>query len=121
MNVRKLLVCFCLLSGVASANEYGVMKQMTESREFDNLREAYRNCVVKRGELYVKVASIDSAIAHAPISCKRELFGIRQFLLSGAFKVEVIDQLMQSVEEGVEIDLVNTVYDYELKRRGIKQ
>ena len=35
--------------------------------------------------------------------------------------VDVVDQLMDSVREGVEIDLVNSVYDEVLKQKGIKQ
>lgn len=103
------------------AQEYSGVKKATESKEYEDLKRKYRDCVVANGVLYVKVAPIDSAINHAQISCKRELLSIRQFLLSGAFKVEVIDQLIGSVREGTEIDLVNSVYDEVLKRKGIKR
>lgn len=120
------LALFCsaitLMAGVnvATANEYSAIKKVSESKELETLRDNYRECVLAKATLYIKVNSIDSAIAHAPIACKRELLSVRQFLLSGAFKVEVIDQLMDSVREGVEIDLVNHVYAEVLKKRGIK-
>ena len=100
---------------------YRPSKKVSESKELGSLRDNYRACVVAKAKLYLKVNSIDSTIAHAPIACKRELLSIRQFLLSGAFKVDVVDQLMDSVREGVEIDLVNSVYDEVLKQKGIKQ
>ncbi|GGF79557.1 hypothetical protein GCM10011338_34880 [Alteromonas lipolytica] len=105
---------------VASANEFSAIKKVSESKELETLRDSYRACVVKKASLYLKVNDIDSTIAHAPLACKRELLSIRQFLLSGAFKVEVVDQLMESVREGIEIDLVNHVYTEALKQKGIK-
>lgn len=109
-----------LSSQAILANEYSAIKA-SESKELQTLRGKYRDCVVEKGTLYLKVNSIDSAIAHAPIACKRELLGVRQFLLSGAFKVEVVDQLTESVREGVEIDLVNHLYEEVLKQKGIKR
>lgn len=123
-KMRMLTSCswlvILLASQYAVANEYSAIKA-SESKELQNLRAKYRDCVVEKGTLYLKVNSIDSALAHAPIACKRELLGVRQFLLSGAFKVEVVDQLTESVREGVEIDLVNHLYDEVLKQKGIKR
>ena len=116
-----LLGMLCVSSASTSANELSAIKKVSESKELGTLRDNYRACVVAKAKLYLKVNSIDSTIAHAPIACKRELLSIRQFLLSGAFKVDVVDQLMDSVREGVEIDLVNSVYDEVLKQKGIKQ
>ncbi|TPV58307.1 hypothetical protein FJ444_09680 [Aestuariibacter sp. GS-14] len=116
-------ICAGLLLVTASgaiANELSAIKKVSESKELGTLRDNYRACVVAKAKLYLKVNSIDSTIVHAPIACKRELLSIRQFLLSGAFKVDVVDQLMDSVREGVEIDLVNSVYDEVLKKKGIQ-
>ena len=104
----------------AVANEYSAIKKVSESKELESLRDKYRACVLDKGSLYLQVNDINSAIAHAPIGCKRELLSVRQFLLSGAFKVEVVDQLMDSVREGVEIDLVNHLYAELLKEKGIQ-
>ncbi len=122
-GIAKVAVAAMLLAGssAAMANELSGIKKVSESKELGSLRDNYRACVVTKAKLYLKVNSIDSTIAHAPIACKRELLSIRQFLLSGAFKVDVVDQLIDSVREGVEIDLVNSVYDEVLKQRGIKQ
>ena len=116
-----LLGMLCVSSASTTANELSAIKKVSESKELGSLSDNYRACVVAKAKLYLKVNSIDSTIAHAPIACKRELLSIRQFLLSGAFKVDVVDQLMDSVREGVEIDLVNSVYDEVLKQKGIKQ
>ena len=121
---KLLLLCSAVtvFSGLnmAVANEYSAIKKVSESNELEGLRDKYRECVLAKGTLYLKVNDVNSAIAHAPIACKRELLSVRQFLLSGAFKVEVVDQLMDSVREGVEIDLVNHVYAEVLKQKGIK-
>lgn len=122
-GIAKAALTAMLLIGssTATANELSGIKKVSESKELGSLRDNYRACVVAKAKLYLKVNSIDSTIAHAPIACKRELLSIRQFLLSGAFKVDVVNQLIDSVREGVEIDLVNSVYDEVLKQRGIKQ
>lgn len=102
------------------ANEYSGIKKVSESKELQRMRDAYRECVINKATLYLKVNSIDSVISHAPIACKRELLSVRQFLLSGAFKVEVVNELVSSVNEGVEIDLVNHIYNVVLKQKGVK-
>lgn len=122
-RIYQLTGAFILIffSIAGSANELGSIKKATQSQEYDALREKYLQCVTSRGLDYMRVNSIDSAIAHAPIACKRELLSIRQFLLAGAFKVDVIDQLVMSVEQGAEIDLVNAVYNQVLTEKGIKR
>ena len=89
-----LLGMLCVSSASTTANELSAIKKVSESKELGSLRDNYRACVVAKAKLYLKVNSIDSTIAHAPIACKRELLSIRQFLLSGAFKVDVVDQLV---------------------------
>ncbi len=117
---RYSLACLAiaLCANQVHANELSAVKKATNSKEYESLKEAYRACVLTKGKQFILVNSIDSTIKHAPIACKRELLLVRQFLLSSAFKVDVIDQLMASVDEGVEIDLVNEVYGHVLKKRG---
>ena len=111
------LLCLTVQVGAQSlTNELSAVRLATESAEYDELKAVYRECVISKGKDFAKVSSVDSAIRYAPIACKREFLSIRQFLLSGAFRVDVIDELMDSVREGVEIDLVNTVYEEALKR-----
>lgn len=116
-----LLASALLLGPPATANELSAVRKATESDEYERLKGRYRECVLEKARQYRKVTSIESAIEHAPIACHREFLGIRQFLLSGAFKVEVIDQLMDSVAQGVQIDLINAVYDEALREKGILQ
>jgi hypothetical protein len=48
------------------------------------------------------------------------LLQTKKYLLASAFKLEVIDQLVSSIEEGINIDLANLLID-ELKRKtGVK-
>jgi hypothetical protein len=91
------------------------IKHATESAEYDKLKNTYRECVMRKGATFVSVSSVESAIKYAPLACKRELLSIKQFFLSGAFKMNIISQLIESVEQGVEIDLVNLVYAEKLK------
>lgn len=119
-NFQRFSILLLLLSMPAGANELSAVKKATQSKEYEALKVAYRDCVINKGTSFIQVNSIDSTIRHAPIACKRELLSIRQFLLSSAFKVDVIDQLMVSVAEGVEIDLVNEVYAHVLKKRGFR-
>lgn len=93
------------------------IKQATESQEYEKLKAAYRICVIEKGRRYATVSEVDSAIKYAPIACKRELLFIKQFLLAGAFQIEVINQLIRSVEDGVNIDLVIQVYDTKLNKQ----
>ena len=116
------LVAVCTLLAAVStslqANELGAIKRATESKEYDVLRESYKECVVTKGKAFLDVAPVAAVIEHVPIACERELLAVRQFLLAGAFKVEVIDQLIESVAQGVRIDLVNTVYEEALRKKG---
>lgn len=93
------------------------VKQATESQEYEKLKASYRLCVIEKGKRFATVSEVDSAIKYAPIACKRELLQMKQFLLAGAFQIEVINQLIRSVEEGVAIDLVIQVYDAKLNQQ----
>lgn len=119
--ILLLLAAFCLANFPVKGNELSGIKMATESGEYERLKDVYRQCMLTRGHDFLQVASIDSVIEHVPMACRRELLKVRQFLLSGAFKVEVIDQLIESVEEGAKIDLVNAVFNETLKRRGLKE
>ena len=112
------LAALAVMSSSLQANELGAIKRATESKEYDVLREAYKECVVTKGKAFLEVAPVAAVIEHVPIACERELLAVRQFLLAGAFKVEVIDQLIESVAQGVRIDLVNTVYEEALRKKG---
>lgn len=123
-TILALLVI--LFSGTKAAianeiNELSGVKRATDSGEYETLKNIYRECNITKGKLFMQVSTIEAAIQYAPKACARELLSIRQFLLSGAFKIEVIDQLVESVRIGVEIDLVNAVYNEALKKQGIKQ
>lgn len=119
ISVVLVLLPFSVFGYQVFGNELSSVKKATESEEYERLKEQYRECVIKKGKLFLNVSPVQHAIEHAPIACYREFLGVRQFLLSGAFKVEVIDQLMESVKQGVQIDLVNAVYDEALRKKGI--
>ena len=102
-NFNKLFtgLLFMFMSLHASAGLFGP----------DNFEE----CVLEKGIQFAKVSTPTEAITFAPIACKREILEIKQFFLNSAFKPDVITALIDSIKEGVEIDLVNVVYKERLK------
>ena len=98
-----------------NGQEFGQTKQLFSTPGFKKMKLEYKQCVLSKGEQYAKVSTPSEAIKFAPIACKRELLKIKQFFLNSAFKQTVITALIDSIKEGVEIDLVNIVYKERLK------
>ncbi|SFB98456.1 hypothetical protein [Pseudoalteromonas denitrificans] len=113
--MRLFLIFIVIFSNCAFANELSQAHKVTKTPEYIKMKKQYEKCVLRKGIEFVKVSSPSEAIQYAPIACKRELLTIKQFFLGSAFKTEVINALVQSVKEGVEIDLVNSVYKERLK------
>lgn len=107
-----LLPCLLLLA-TANANESG---QPLQSDELQQIKQTYERCVRQKGRLVIRHASLDESMRYAPLACRRELLAAKKFLLDSAFKVEVIDQLVASIEEGVRIDLANDLIAYLAKQ-----
>ncbi|MBL4940238.1 MAG: hypothetical protein JKY81_01095 [Colwellia sp.] len=108
------LLLFIITLPIFSA-EISHVKQLFNTPIFDKMKLKYKQCVLVQGAQFAKVSTPQEAIKFAPIACKRELLAIKKFFLNSAFKQSVIQGLITSIKEGVEIDLVKTVYNERLK------
>jgi len=115
MKILFFTTLFIFISPLVSGQEFGYSNKFFNTPGFDKMKLKYEKCVLKKGTLFAKVSTPSEAIKFAPVACKRELLEIKQFFLKSAFKKTVINALIDSIKEGVEIDLVNTVYKERLK------
>ncbi|KMT65854.1 hypothetical protein [Catenovulum maritimum] len=91
-------------------------QQFTESSEFQNIKQRYSQCALTKALEFSQVTDLDTAFKYAPTACRRDLLQIKKMLIGGPYKMDVIDQLVESVQEGVEIDMVNYVLREKLKQ-----
>jgi len=109
------LLLFLFFIPLVNGQDFGRPKQLFNTPGFKKMKLKYEQCVLTQGKKFAKVSTPSEAIRFAPIACKRELLEIKQFFLNSAFKKAVITALIDSIKEGVEIDLVNIVYKERLK------
>jgi hypothetical protein len=106
------LFSLMLLCGMAQAQMgVGQPKPLLESEDFNRMKAEYKTCVLNKGDQLLKTTSFEVAVEYAPLACRRGLLQLKRYMLGSAFKVEVVDGLLASVAEGVEIDLVNFLLD----------
>ena len=115
MKIILFTALFLFIMPLLHGQEFGYTKKFFNTPGFDKMKLKYEKCVLKKGAQFAKVSTPTEAIKFAPIACKREILEIKQFFLKSAFKKTVITALIESIKEGVEIDLVNTVYRERLK------
>jgi hypothetical protein len=85
--------------------------QPLQSDALQKIKSNYENCVFEKGKLILRHSNFRDAIDFAPLACRKQLLQSKKYLLDSAFKVDVIDELVSSIEEGVRIDLVNKLID----------
>lgn len=114
-NLNKWLVTLgCVMSfnmmllGHAKAQE-SKNSQPLQSDQLQKIKTTYENCVFNKGKIILRHSGFRDAIDFAPMACRKQLLQSKKYLLDSAFKVDVIDELVNSIEEGVRIDLVNTL------------
>lgn len=78
-----------------------------QSDELQEIKSNYEKCVFDKGRIIMLHSSFKDAIEYAPMACRKQLLKSKKYLLDSAFKVDVINELVSSIEEGVRIDLVN--------------
>jgi hypothetical protein len=115
MKTIVFTTLFLFVMPLVNGQEFGHSKQFFSTPGFNKMKLKYEQCVLKKGAQFAKVSTPTEAIKFAPIACKREILEIKQFFLQSAFKKTVITALIDSIKEGVEIDLVNVVYKERLK------
>jgi len=121
MNRIFKLVLILMLANTSQlvANE-NISSQQLQSKELNSIKKRYEECVFKRGKELIQISSLRDAMEYAPMACRRDLLQTKKYLLASAFKVEVIDQLVSSIEEGINIDLANLLIDELKKKKGVK-
>ncbi|MGB3724940.1 MAG: hypothetical protein WA981_04175 [Glaciecola sp.] len=109
VKLTTLILCF-VLAVFASASAHAQdssSKKPLQSDQLQKIKTNYENCVFSKGKSLLKYASFREAVDFAPLACRKQLLQSKKYLLDSAFKVDVIDELVSSIEEGVRIDLVN--------------
>lgn len=103
-----MFVCVGAFTGFsAAANQDTSPSQPLNSKELIEIKKIYEKCVFEKGSLILKKSNLRDAMEFAPLACRKNLLQAKKYLLDSAFKIDVIDQLVSSIEEGVKIDLAN--------------
>ncbi len=115
------LVCVALTvlivgSPHSNAQEAASSKPL-QSEALQKIKSDYEQCVFQRGKKILTHATFAEAVEYAPLACRKLLLQSKKYLLNSAFKVEVTNELVNSIEEGVKIDLVNVLIT-ELESKG---
>lgn len=97
----------CLLFAPFSYAQDSNSSKPLHSDELQKIKLNYEQCVFSKGKLIMHHSSFKDAIEYAPMACRKQLLQSKKYLLDSAFKVDVINELVNSIEEGVRIDLVN--------------
>lgn len=104
----------CALSigvNVSALAQENKSNQPLQSNELQKIKTNYEDCVFTKGKALLRHASFREAVDFAPLACRKQLLQSKKYLLDSAFKVDVIDELVSSIEEGVRIDLVNLLIE----------
>ena len=115
LSLIGLIGILPLQAAVADDKSLPPSQQLTDSSTFMQHKEKYAKCVLEKAEAYSQVTDLDLAFKYAPLACRRDLLQIKKMLIGGPYKIEVIDQLVESVQEGVEIDMVNHIFANKIK------
>lgn len=114
--VTSVLAILLLSSHCAAAQEATSSKPL-QSEALQKIKADYEKCVFDKGKKILVYAGFTEAVEYAPLACRKLLLQSKKYLLNSAFKVEVTNELVSSIEEGVQIDLVNVLIT-ELENNG---
>ncbi|MEP7705043.1 hypothetical protein [Paraglaciecola sp. 25GB23A] len=116
---RIILTAILCWSTVALADGGNQTAQTLNSVELQQIKKKYESCVFDNGQIILAHSSFRDAMEYAPMACRKELLQAKKYLLDSAFKLDVIDQLVSSIEEGVRIDLAGRlVAQLKTKQKG---
>ena len=115
MNRTLTVILFCLVGLKAFSQVSDQPRPLLESEEFAKAKDAYRECVLEKGVQLMAVTDFDTAMRYGPLVCRRGLLQIKRYMLDSAFKVDVMNGLIASIAEGVEIDLANHLLEEKLR------
>lgn len=108
---QRYFLCLLLFSVSTWADNQSQSAQPLNSDELQQIKKKYESCVFDNGALILKHSNLRDAIEFAPLACRKELLKAKKYLLDSAFKIDVIDQLVSSIEEGVKIDLAGQLVE----------
>jgi hypothetical protein len=109
----KLIVGIIAVLAVfnSAANQSGNSSGALNSTELVKIKKDYEQCVFKKGKLILKKSNLRDAMDFAPLACKKDLLQAKKYFLDRSINIEVIEQLVDSIEEGIRIDLANELID----------
>lgn len=111
-------VCVLTLLSVQVMAQDATSSKPLQSEALQKIKADYEQCVFEKGKKLLAHATFTEAVEYAPLACRKLLLQSKKYLLNSAFKVEVTNELVSSIEEGVKIDLVNVlITELESKRR----
>lgn len=108
-KLLTIILLFPISAGLAWANVDSNVSGPLHSAEMLSIKKRYETCVIEKGNKIFNKSGLRDAMDFAPLACRKELLRAKKFMLEGAFKIEVIDQLVDSIEQGVKIDLANNL------------
>jgi hypothetical protein len=118
MKRLKYLVILTL-SPFSLANQISQSGDPLSSSVLRGIKMKYEACVFQRGSALLTHTSFRDAMEYAPMACRKELLMAKKFLLDSAFRLDAIDQLVSSIEEGVKIDLAGRlIKQLEMSKKG---
>jgi hypothetical protein len=91
----------------SAANQSSNSSGSLNSAELVKIKKHYEQCVFEKGKLILKKSNLRDAMDFAPLACKKDLLQAKKYFLDRSMKIEVIEQLVDSIEEGIKIDLAN--------------
>lgn len=105
----KLIVAIMigLVAFNSAANQNSNASNSLNTPELTKIKKHYETCVFEKGKLILKNANFRDAMDFAPLACRKELLQAKKYFLDRSIKIEVLDQLVDSIEEGIKIDLAN--------------
>lgn len=105
MNKRCIFIMLVIIPWLSLADVGNTNSQPLNSEELQQIKKKYEYCVFENGRVILDASNLRDAMEFAPLACRKELLQAKKYLLDSAFKLEVIVQLVNSIEEGVKIDL----------------
>ena len=91
----------------SAANQGSNLSETLNSAELVKIKKNYEQCVFEKGKLILKKSNLRDAMDFAPLACKKDLLQAKKYFLDRSINIEVIEQLVDSIEEGIKINLAN--------------
>ncbi len=111
LSIKRVVFVLLLPFSLCINAQEATNSKPLQSEALQRIKATYEECVFDKGKKILVHASLTEAVEYAPLACRKLLLQSKKYLLNSAFKVEVTNELVESIEEGVQIDLVNVLID----------